>query len=309
MYIDIFLDHASKMYYEGKPIITDEEFDFLSEKYNYVSCGYHVQEGVDLPFKMYSLQKIYKGEKEYPIQGSLVKTPKLDGVSLALIYVNGILKTMITRGNGNTGQDVSHLIPGMKVPKTIETNEPVIQVTGEAVVSKLVKNSRNVASGALGLKNLEEFKTRNLMFIAYGVQPYIYSTFEQDMEYLSYQGFPTVIDGPWTTYPQDGIVYRLSDNSLFDSAGFTNTHPKGAFALKERKAGVTTVLEDVVWQVGRTGEVSPVAILKPVKVGDATVSRATLHNMKYIEDLGLEIGCEVEVIRSGEIIPRVVRRI
>jgi DNA ligase (NAD+) len=68
-------------------------------------------------------------------------------------------------------------------------------------------------------------------------------------------------------------------------------------------------MERVEWQVGRSGVVSPVAILKPVLVGDANVSRATLHNIKYIEELGLEEGCEVEIIRSGEIIPRVVRRV
>ena len=64
-----------------------------------------------------------------------------------------------------------------------------------------------------------------------------------------------------------------------------------------------------MWQVGKSGVVAPVGILKPIKVGDAVVSRATLHNMKYIEDLGLELGCSVEIIRSGEIIPRVVRRV
>ena len=70
-----------------------------------------------------------------------------------------------------------------------------------------------------------------------------------------------------------------------------------------------TEFKDVVWQVGKSGVVSPVAILEPVMIGEATVSRATLHNLRYIKELGLEIGCQVEVIRSGEIIPRVVKRI
>ena len=86
-------------------------------------------------------------------------------------------------------------------------------------------------------------------------------------------------------------------------------HPRGAFALKEQKEGVITELLDVVWQVGKSGVVSPVAILRPVEVGEALVSRATLHNIEYIRSLNLEIGCNVEVIRSGEIIPRIVRRV
>jgi DNA ligase (NAD+) len=91
--------------------------------------------------------------------------------------------------------------------------------------------------------------------------------------------------------------------------GYTAHHPRGAFALKEQKEGVYTVLLDVVWQVGKSGVVSPVAILQPVEVGDALVSRATLHNIEYIRSLNLEIGCGVEIIRSGEIIPRIVRRV
>ena len=82
---------------------------------------------------------------------------------------------------------------------------------------------------------------------------------------------------------------------------------EGAFALK--KEGVVTILKDVKWQVGKSGVVSPVAILDPVKIGDAWVQKATLHNMDYIQELNLEIGCIAEVIRSGEIIPRIVRRV
>jgi NAD-dependent DNA ligase len=91
--------------------------------------------------------------------------------------------------------------------------------------------------------------------------------------------------------------------------GYTAHHPRGAFALKEQKEGVYTVLLDVVWQVGKSGVISPIAILQPIEVGDALVSRATLHNIEYIRSLNLEIGCGVEVIRSGEIIPRIVRRV
>ena len=104
-------------------------------------------------------------------------------------------------------------------------------------------------------------------------------------------------------------VYRINENTLFDKQGYTAHHPRGAFALKERKEGVVTTLIDVEWQTGKSGIVTPVAILDPIIIGDAEVSRATLHNIEYIQSLNLEIGCKVEVIRSGEIIPRILRRV
>ena len=119
-------------------------------------------------------------------------------------------------------------------------------------------------------------------------------------------GFNTVLQSDWAQFPHDGTVWRLNENENFRRLGYTSHHPRGAFALKEQKKGVTTTLLDVEWQVGKSGVVSPVAILEPCVIGEATVSRATLHNKSYIEELGLYIGCEVEVIRSGEIIPRIV---
>ena len=129
------------------------------------------------------------------------------------------------------------------------------------------------------------------------------------MEWLKGFYFDVVIQEDWSSYPQDGLVFRVDDYKEFERLGYTSRHPRGAFAFKVRQEGVATRLLDVTWQVGKSGVVSPVAILEPVLVGDATVSRATLHNIKYIEDLGLEIGCMVEIIRAGEIIPRVVRRL
>ena len=129
------------------------------------------------------------------------------------------------------------------------------------------------------------------------------------MNLLDKAGFMTVLnikdDHP---FPTDGHVYRVDPYKEFISMGYTAHHPRGSFALKKQKQGVVTVLKDVEWQVGKSGVVSPVAILEPVQIGQAKVSRATLHNIQYIRDLNLEIGCRVEVIRSGEIIPRIVGR-
>jgi DNA ligase (NAD+) len=156
---------------------------------------------------------------------------------------------------------------------------------------------------------MDEFDTRPLTFIAYGIQEPVTHNWTMDMHAAELEGFHVVTTFDTTDYPTDGLVYRVDDNKEFNRLGYTNHHPRGAFALKEQKEGVPTILLDVVWQVGKSGAVSPVAILKPVEIGGAIVAKATLHNIEYIEGLNLELGCEVEVIRSGEIIPRIVRRL
>lgn len=301
-----FLDYASQRYYAGSPIITDAEFDKLAESEKYEYVGAPVRDGVPHTFPMYSLKKCYVGEKPIVLNGETIESPKLDGAAVSLLYVEGRFVLGLTRGDGKRGQDITEKVRHL-VPQEIQ--EVTLQVTGEVVAPKSVPNSRNYAAGALNLKNVDEVKTRNLKFIAYGVQGSNWEDYETDLEWLFQQGFATVLESEWADYPQDGRVIRINNNEAFANAGYTANHPRGAYALKERSEGVVTTLLDVVWQVGRTGAVSPVAILEPVMVGEAKVGRATLHNMKYIEELGLELGCDVEIIRSGEIIPRVVRRV
>ena len=303
-----FLDYASQRYYAGQPIISDDEFDKLAEAHNYERVGTpSVRDGVPHAFSMYSLQKCYVGEKPVVLNGDKVETPKLDGAAVALTYVNGNYVLGLTRGDGKRGQDITekirHLVPCSTYTSGLQ------QVTGEIVAPKTIPNARNYAAGALNLKDVEEVKSRDLTFIAYGISPSYADTWTGDMRWLTNLGFNTVNAGDWSQFPQDGKVFRLNDNAAFEAAGYTSKHPRGAYALKERQEGVVTVLKDVVWQVGRTGVVSPVAILQPVMVGEALVQRATLHNYKYIQELNLELGCSVEIIRSGEIIPRVVRRV
>jgi len=148
-----------------------------------------------------------------------------------------------------------------------------------------------------------------LQFIAYDAQSFITDKWTEAMAILASWDFNTVLTTDISMYPDDGEVYRIDDYYKFEKLGYTAHHPRGAFALKEQKDGVVTKLLDVKWQVGKSGVVSPVAILEPVIIGEATVSRATLHNIEYIRELDLEIGCDVEVIRSGEIIPRILRRV
>ena len=311
-----FLDYASSKYYAGDPIISDEEFDKLAEYHGYESVGAPVtSDRIAHAFPMWSLQKCYDDEPLISLGGTTVCTPKLDGAAVANYYCAGKHFLSLTRGDGKEGLDITAnmctLIP-QEIPFS-SMDELVTQITGEVVAPKTIDNARNYAAGALSLKSVEEFKTRDLQFVAYGITPHVYDSWSEDMLKLtSVYGFHTVFTAhpdDLAQYPQDGIVFRIDDYLKFYEAGYTSKHPRGAFALKERKGGVLTKLLAVDWQVGRSGVVSPVAILEPVVIGEATVSRATLHNMKYIQDLDLEIGCLVEVVRAGEIIPRVLRRI
>ena len=311
-----FLDYASQRYYAGQPIITDDEFDKLAEAHNYERVGTpSVRDGVPHAFSMYSLQKCYVGEKPVILNGDVEETPKLDGAAVAVTYINGRYVLGLTRGDGKRGQDITEKVRHL-VPETIDRTE-LVQITGEVVAPKTIPNARNYAAGALNLKDIEEVKSRDLTFIAYGVQPMIKKTWLEEMGWLETQDFFDIssygfrLSQGWVKkeFPTDGKVFRLNDNAAFEAAGYTAKHPRGAYALKERQEGVVTKLLDVVWQVSRNGSVNPVAILQPVMVGEALVQRATLHNHKYIRSLNLELGCSVEIIRSGEIIPRVVRRV
>jgi DNA ligase (NAD+) len=303
-----FLKKASDAYYNGQPIISDSEFDSLASVYGYNDVGHSVTDGIPHIYKMYSLQK-YFDISDAPSLDGYVNTPKLDGAAVSMVYVNGAFALGLTRGDGNLGRDVSEKLKTL-VPNTIDL-PGIVQITGEVVCPSRVPNARNVASGSLNLKDLYEFHARPLTFVAYELtsENIKFETWTEAMNALSHEGFHVVTKFDVSEYPTDGIVYRINKYSIFENMGYTAHHPRGAFALKEQKQGKITELLDVVWQVGKSGVVSPVAILKPVEVDGAVVARATLHNIEYIRSLDLEIGCSVEVIRSGEIIPRIVRRV
>ena len=304
-----FLEKASAMYYNGNPILSDEEFDALARKYRYDDVGYKVTDGIPHLYRMFSLKKVFNLNEVDTTTAPMVRTPKLDGAAVSLQYVNGHLAQALTRGDGHIGRDITLKMEEL-VPNVIGIKDE-IQITGEVVAPDTIPNARNFAAGSLNLKDYMDFRNRarDLRFVAYDIQGVDYERMTEAMDHLAQQGFDVITHFDATGYPTDGEVFRVDNYQAFYRLGYTAHHPRGAFALKEQKAGVITELLDVVWQVGKSGIVSPVAILKPVEVGDAQVSRATLHNIEYIRSLGLEIGCQVEVIRSGEIIPRIVRRV
>ena len=308
-----FLDSASAAYYAGSPFISDEQFDRLADSvgYNAVGSKQHSNKEKHL-YQMYSLQKYYEDEGNRPLEGirSLATSVKLDGAAISLLYVDGHLVRGLTRGDGIEGQLITDKLLATKIVPHEIPHKGVVQITGEFVAPMNIENARNYAAGSLNLKDVNEFKTRALSFFAYGVQPTLADTFNEDMKILQSYGFGVINETDLDKiFPCDGVVFRVNDNKLFFEMGFTAKHPRGAYAKKERAAHVETTLLDVEWQVGKSGKVTPVAILEPVYIGDALVSRATLNNPGFIEMLDLQIGDRVAIIRSGEIIPCILHKV
>ena len=316
MYKDL-IKKAQRAYYNGRPIMSDEAYDLLVQ--NYGDPDTIGPKGkVKLPVPMYSLKTIYKGEKE-PQLDDPIKTPKVDGTAVCLEYANQKLQRAYTRGDGSFGQDITTNINACARYNALPLNigYEYLIVMGEFVVTSPVhENLRNIASGLLNLKDLNVLEDRitndyNVFFIVYDSFGFNAKTYEQKLTKLLEWGFTTVLGVDKNAkIPTDGVVYRENDEKTFKSLGYTSKYPRGAYALKDKPKSQITTLNDVEWQVGRTGKVTPVAHLEPVTLDDgSTISRATLNNVNYIEELDLEIGCLVRIERAGEIIPRILERV
>lgn len=307
-----YLTNAARQYYAGSPIISDETFDRLAESIGYSEIGTRQHEHIEAHYcPMFSLQKHYEDEGNPPkLVGAMDSSPKLDGAALSILYVGGKLMRVLTRGDGTNGTVVTDkFLATNLIPHKIPVLEPT-QVTGELCAPKHVENARNYASGSLSLNNIDEFRTRAVEFFAYGVQPNQTGMFHLDMKRLKIWGFNTVKDPELTqVFPVDGIVHRLDNYSEFYAAGYTSKFPLGSYALKERQECVETILLSVEWQVGRTGKITPIAILQPVLIGDAIISKATLNNYAFIEALRIRVGDTVAVRRAGMIIPEICYKV
>ena len=307
--------HHCHLYYDvNRPELSDTEFDQLYDKLVKVetSQGWHDSDSptvrvggvagkVRHPYKLYSLRKVY--DEEEIEDKFIVETPKMDGANLTIIYKNGKPSMALTRGNGEFGEDVSHLLPGiLGIPEYIAGD---VAVNGECVTDNDVDNFRNYVSGALGLLDLEEFRSRNIRFIAHELLG-VTMNYTNKMKILSGSLFHTVFDEELCSkYPQDGLVYRIDDWKECERLGYTSKYPRFAVALKEKESlTATTTLQDVIWVVGRTGTVNPTGIVDPVELDGATVSRVTLHNIEFIESHDLGLGDLIQIERAGGVIPK-----
>lgn len=316
---DIILKHNKLYYDQSAPVISDAEWDQLYDKLVAIekAQGWRDHDSPTLkvggaggkvshPIPLYSLRKVY--DIEEVDKSFTVKTPKIDGSNLTLIYRNGKLKLAITRGNGEKGEDVTHLARHIaNIPKKLTTEFNYLVLNGECVTDNEVDNYRNYVSGSLGLKSSEEFAERNIKFIAH-------DWLNSDLDYttrmriIKNMGFFTVFDDKAWDYPKDGVVYRVDSIVKSKNLGYTSKYPRFAVALKEREAETAiTTLQDVIWTIGRTGTVNPTGVIDPVVLDDATISRVTLHNLKAIEDNDLGLGDLIQIERAGGVIPKFLR--
>ena len=310
----------SKLYYDDyAPEITDAEFDQLYDKLEAMESaqGWRDHDSptfrvggkagkVTHPYPLYSLRKVYDIDEVDAFMD--VRLPKIDGTNLSLIYTNGKLTTALTRGNGERGEDVTHLMEGItNIPTRIDTHLDEVVINGECVTNNEVDNFRNYVSGALGLKSAKEFTERNIIFIAHdwlGTE----MNYKARMNIVKNMGFFTVLEDDAWTYPMDGVVYRADSYAKSVRLGYTSKFPKFAVALKERETETAiTTLQDVLWVVGRTGTVNPTAVVDPVILEDATISRVTLHNLGIIEEHNLGLGDMIQIERAGGVIPKFLR--
>lgn len=315
----LVVKHCHLYYDKSAPEISDADFDKLYDDLERVekAQGWVAYDSPTIkvggtsgkithPVKLYSLRKVYDPNEVDDFYD--VKAPKIDGANLTLVYRRGKLKLALTRGNGEMGDDVTHLAITIKnVPTRIQTDYDQVIINGECVTDNTVENFRNYVSGALGLKSAEEFKDRNIKFIAHDMLG-VAMNYTTRMAIVQNMGFATVLDKDADTYPCDGVVFRINDYKKCQSLGYTSKYPRFAVALKPREANtVITTLQDVIWVIGRTGTVNPTGIIDPVVLEDATISRVTLHNIGIIEEHNLGIGDKIEIERAGGVIPKFLR--
>ena len=330
-------------YNNNKPIMSDAKYDhlidFIKENYpdNKVVDEGHSLIKIDenrkmtLPYEMWSMDKIKKedkvNKKAKEWKGTHIISAKLDGCSMGYSTENGKL-LLYTRGNGKVGQNVTHLAPYLNLP-----NYPGISVRGEILISKQLfaekysdkfANPRNFVSGILNAKSVDPNVVKDLTFVTYELIEPVRSPVEQ-LQMLKKIGFNVVehaVTGGlkraknpfnilketllgWKQYyefevdgiiiTQDRIVERISGN------------PKHAWAFKiiTDDQIAQTVVEEVIWSPSKDGYLKPKIRVKPVKLCGATITFVTVHNELYRRNNGIDVGAVVEIIRSGDVIPKV----
>lgn len=272
---------------------------------------------------------------------------KLDGLSMAVRYRDGVLVQALTRGDGLQGEDVTENARTIRsLPLRVETDLAELEARGEVIMNRSAferlneerekaglprfANPRNAAAGSVRVLEPAITASRRLDFYAYFLlvngSPY-YESHWESLEALGRMGFKVnphrrlchdldellAFCREWEArrdelpYETDGVVAKIDSVRQQRLLGWTAKAPRWAIAYKFPARQEETVLEDIEVQVGRTGTLTPVARLRPVNIGGVTVSRATLHNEDEIERLGVQIGDTVLVERSGDVIPKVVR--
>ncbi len=365
--------HNYRYYVLDDPAVTDAAFDALMRKLRALEAEHpelvtklsptqrvagEVRVGttkVKHENRMFSLDNAYSFEdlREFKtrIEGGLrdgetvdlVVEPKLDGASVEAVYENGALVLASTRGDGETGEDITQNLRATGgVPLTIP-HKGKITLRGEVVLFRRdleavnaerakeglepFANPRNAAAGSIRMLDAREVHKRRLRAVFYSLVEgsELHTSHAESLIWMATQGLPThrrevvtpwagvekaitAIDEARNDYPfeTDGAVVKVDSYRLQDTLGFTSKFPKWAIAYKFAAERASTIVREIVVQVGRTGTLTPVAVLDPVELGGTTVSRASLHNADQIAVLGVRIGDRVLIEKAGEIIPQVI---
>ena len=365
--------HSHKYYVEDDPEIEDSEYDMLQRELASIEKEYPELITPDSPTQrvggsaegmfepvthtvpLESLQDAFSlGEVEAFItrvreqfpQAEFVVEPKIDGLSVALEYENGVLVRGSTRGDGVTGENVTaNLRTVNSIPLHLK-KDVTIEVRGEVYMPKKVfaalvgeqeqngekpfKNPRNAAAGSLRQKNPAVTASRSLDIFVFNVQRYGgdgLTGHKQSIDFLKELGFKTIpFYNKFTTVEQieaelnrigeirsslpydiDGAVIKTDSFAMRAEIGSTAKFPRWALAFKYPPEEKETMVVDIEVAVGRTGVLTPTAVFEPVLVSGSTVSRATLHNQDFINEKDIRIGDRVVIRKAGDIIPEVVK--
>ena len=286
-------------------------------------------------------------EKTFDVAGADGYTvePKIDGLSVALYYENGVFAYGATRGDGVTGEDVTaNLMTVKSIPKRLKNAPESLSVRGEIYMPRavfeelnaerelngeqLLANPRNAAAGSMRQLDSKITAARRLDIIVFNIQTVRgaeFKTHAETLEFLKALGFPTIAYTTAATaeeltqkieeignrrgefeYDIDGAVVKINSLAVREKLGSTSKAPRWAVAYKYPPEKKETELLDIVIQVGRTGVLTPKAVVKPVRLSGTTVSNATLHNADFISSRDIRIGDTVILQKAGEIIPEVL---
>lgn len=344
-----------KLYYAGKPEISDQAFDKLEDELRRLApehpvlnvVGGGVAEGSekvthDLP--MLSLQKTYTAPELYRWADAheVVGTVKVDGVSMSLIYDDGRLVMAKTRGNGYVGENVTSKIrwvPG--IASTVNTKGRVeirgevycteenfirISDTMESLGLDRPVSPRNIVAGQLGRKTHIDL-ARYFRFFAFSVVDYANALgFKTEMDGFSWLAansfslpFPKLLKGTGQIdayleevkdlieadeFPIDGAVFGYNSLAMHDELGNTAHHPRYKMSFKWQGETAESVIRSVFWSPSRLGVITPVAVIEPVSLSGAQITNITLHNAAHVKAYNLKPGDRIEIVRSGEVIPK-----
>ena len=369
------LNKAAYEYYTlDNPSITDQEYDkylkeleTLEEKYpeykrpdsitqrvggQVISKFEKVRHEIpmlSLPdvFNIDEIESFYNKIKDAGISPHFVCEQKIDGLSVSLVYKEGVLVKAATRGDGTTGENITHNVKTIKNVPLVLSEKIDIEVRGEIFMHKdtlkalneerekegkpLLQNCRNAAAGSIRQLDSSVAAKRNLDVFIYHLpnpEDYNLKTHYEALEFMTKLGFRVntkwnklvftieeikeYIDGlakerESLSYDIDGVVIKVNELDAQKNLGYTAKYPRWAIAYKFPNDEVYTKLKDIIFTVGRTGQITPNAVLDPVIVMGSTISRATLHNEDNVVSLGLKIGDIVAIHKAGDVIPEVIR--